>query len=235
MKWFKHDSDANRDAKLEKVLMKYGAEGYGLYWLCLELIAAPIDKANISFELEHDAEILAFRLKIDTLKVDEMMRFFILLGLFETSSATNRITCLKLANRLENSIVKNQQLQEIQELIKKESRTIPDNPGQSRKTPARIDQTRTDQTRTDIKTLSSDFDLFWSIYPKKEGKKKAKQIWESRKLDRISEKIILAVKANIPRWRDPQYIPNPTTWLNGERWNDEIQVKKANNEFAGAI
>ena len=30
MKWFKHDSDANLDAKLQNVLLDYGLEGYGL-------------------------------------------------------------------------------------------------------------------------------------------------------------------------------------------------------------
>jgi len=28
MKWFKHDSDANQDAKLKKLRLKYGAQGY---------------------------------------------------------------------------------------------------------------------------------------------------------------------------------------------------------------
>lgn len=130
MKWFKHDTDANRDPKLEKVLMRYGAEGYALYWLCLELIAAPIDKHNLTFELEHDAEILAHRLKMDSARVEEIMRFMVGLDLFEIDASTTRITCLKLAARLENAIVKNPNLKEIQNLISSEK--IPDNPGQSR-------------------------------------------------------------------------------------------------------
>lgn len=134
LKWFRHDADANRDDKLEKVLMRYGAEGYGLYWLCLELIVAPIDKHNLSFELKHDAEILAHRLRMDSIRVEEIMRYFITLGLFESDQTTNRITCLKLARRLENTIVKNLQLKEIQELIKNnpsKSRIIPDSSGKS--------------------------------------------------------------------------------------------------------
>lgn len=130
MKWFKHDSDANRDPKLEKVLMRYGAEGYALYWLCLELIAAPIDKQKITFELEHDAEILAHRLRIDSARVEEIMEYMIGLDLFEISATSTRITCLKLASRLENSIVKNPNLKQVQRLIKPDA--VPDNPGQSR-------------------------------------------------------------------------------------------------------
>ena len=40
MKWFKHASNANMDAKLQRVLLDYGLEGYGLYWYCLELISS---------------------------------------------------------------------------------------------------------------------------------------------------------------------------------------------------
>ncbi|MEH6451299.1 MAG: Lin1244/Lin1753 domain-containing protein, partial [Oleispira sp.] len=44
MKWIKHDTNANQDAKLKRMRMKYGLEGYGLYWYCLELIAADVDR-----------------------------------------------------------------------------------------------------------------------------------------------------------------------------------------------
>ena len=54
-----------------KVRMKYGADGYALYWLCLEYIVEGIDKHKLTFELEHDAEVLAHELKIDSARVEE--------------------------------------------------------------------------------------------------------------------------------------------------------------------
>lgn len=147
MKWFKHDSRANRDSKIEKVLIKYGAEGYALYWLCLELIADRIDKENISFELEHDAETLGHRLKIDSIKVEEIMRYFVEISLFENTNGI--ITCLKLADRLENSIVKNPQIEQIKKKIRENpglSGTFRENPGQTR-----LDQIRLDKNRIDYK------------------------------------------------------------------------------------
>ena len=33
MKWFKHDSNALHDAKIEKLIMKFGIEGYGDRWV----------------------------------------------------------------------------------------------------------------------------------------------------------------------------------------------------------
>ena len=51
MDWFKHDSTANLDDKLQEVLLDYGLEGYGLYWYCIELIVSRVSPENITFEL----------------------------------------------------------------------------------------------------------------------------------------------------------------------------------------
>lgn len=96
MKWFKHQSDSSIDAKLQEVFLDYGFEGYGLYWYCLELIATKVDKNNLTFELEHDARIIARQGGSSAQKVEEMMKRFIELGLFENSEG--RITCIKLSN-----------------------------------------------------------------------------------------------------------------------------------------
>jgi len=42
VKWVKHDTDAHRDAKLRRLMLAYGMEGYGLYWYCVELIAGDV-------------------------------------------------------------------------------------------------------------------------------------------------------------------------------------------------
>jgi hypothetical protein len=39
MKWFKHDSDMHTDLKVQNLVDKYGFESYGIYNLCLELVA----------------------------------------------------------------------------------------------------------------------------------------------------------------------------------------------------
>lgn len=97
MKWFKHDSNANTDAKLKRVRMKYGMEGYGLYWYCLELIAQNVEKHNLTFELEHDAELIAMDTGIHQERVQEMMADFVKWNLFENTEGI--ITCLKMATR----------------------------------------------------------------------------------------------------------------------------------------
>lgn len=117
MHWFKHDADASQDAKLQNVLLDYGLEGYGLYWYCLELIVGKIDVDNITFELEHDARIIARNTGSTAQKVEEMMRYFVAQGLFE-SSASGNVTCLKLAKRLDKSMTSNSRMRELIDKIR---------------------------------------------------------------------------------------------------------------------
>lgn len=97
MKWFKHDSDASNDAKLKKLRLKYGAQGYGIYWYCLELIARNVEKHNLTFELEHDAELIADDFKLSSDLVQHIMTYMVELELFENIDGV--ISCLKMAAR----------------------------------------------------------------------------------------------------------------------------------------
>lgn len=119
MKWFKHDSNANADSKLQNVLLDYGLEGYGLYWYCVELIAGKVDADNITFSLEHDARIIARNTGSTAQKVEEMMRYFVNVGLFENSDGV--ITCLKMAKRLDQSMTSNKAMRAIIDQIKAKS------------------------------------------------------------------------------------------------------------------
>ena len=111
MKWYKHDSDANMDGKLQEVLLDYGLEGYGLYWYCLELITAKVDADNVTFKIDHDSRIIARNTGSTPQKVQEMMNRFVELGLFENSDGF--ITCLKLARRIDKSMTSNPAMREI--------------------------------------------------------------------------------------------------------------------------
>ena len=75
-------------------------QGYGLYWYCLELIAANVEKHNLTFDLEHDSEVISHDTGIHYELVQEMMQFMVELGLFENT--TGRITCLKMALRTDD-------------------------------------------------------------------------------------------------------------------------------------
>lgn len=82
------------------------------------------------------------------------------------------------------------------------------------------------------KESKKNFDLFWNAYPRKKKKKDAEKAFnKSTSLPPIEEhiKIIEAWKVTDQWTKDNgTYIPYPTTWLNGELWNDELPSKQIN-------
>lgn len=73
------------------------------------------------------------------------------------------------------------------------------------------------------------FAEFWAAYPKKSARRDALTAWQSRRFDPLADTIIADVQRRAARhkpWLDG-YIPNPATYLRGERWNDEIEPPKS--------
>lgn len=135
MKWFKHETNASQDAKLKRLRMKYGLEGLGLYWYCLELIGSTVEPHNLTFELEHDAEVIADDLNMHYEKIQEMMLHMIKLELFEQDGVV--IKCLKMAIRADEytqkAIRKTQNSGQSQEMIPTMSGHTPDKIPSNRK------------------------------------------------------------------------------------------------------
>lgn len=73
------------------------------------------------------------------------------------------------------------------------------------------------------------FDQFWDKYDKKVGRKKALQKWMKLKESDI-DKILGVVDDYVKSTPDVKFRKQPLTWLNGEHWNDEIQVKDKKEE-----
>jgi hypothetical protein len=131
--------------------MKYGMEGYGLYWYCLELIASNVELHNLTFELEHDAQIIAHDTGIHSDVVQDMMKYMIELGLFESDGIT--VTCMKMATRTDEYTSK---------LLRKTSGHSPDNvPTLSRHSPDKVPpirrERREEKRKEKVKKESSRF------------------------------------------------------------------------------
>lgn len=70
------------------------------------------------------------------------------------------------------------------------------------------------------------FDRFWQAYPRKIGKQAALKTWSKLKPSAELTEVILAAVEYQKTWNawtkdGGQYIPNPSTWLNQGRWEDE--------------
>ena len=69
------------------------------------------------------------------------------------------------------------------------------------------------------------FDDFWKHYPRKVAKPNALKAWLKLKPDDdLTKKIISAISNQNLASREQQFIPHPASWLNAQRWEDEIKV-----------
>lgn len=101
-------------------------------------------------------------------------------------------------------------------------------------TESKKSQTKTEtKYKTDINTpiapkgakrSDAEFEIFWSAYPTKVGKQPARKAFDKVKVP--VETLVAAIERQkcSSQWSKDggQYIPNPATWLNQERWNDEL-------------
>lgn len=97
MKWFKHDTNAFLDMKLQTIIQKYGMEGYGLYWFCLEHIAQKVEKHNLRFTLEYDATTISRLTNTRKELIQNILSDFVTLGLFDRYGSY--IVCKKMISR----------------------------------------------------------------------------------------------------------------------------------------
>ena len=61
------------------------------------------------------------------------------------------------------------------------------------------------------------FDDFWAAYPRKVGKQAAIRAWPAA--SRFAQQIADDLRTR-QDWSDPTYIPHPSTYLHGRRWED---------------
>ncbi|ALD99826.1 hypothetical protein [Pseudomonas syringae] len=80
------------------------------------------------------------------------------------------------------------------------------------------------------------FPKFWKLYPNKKGKAAAEKVWRKLKVnDDLFTLIVegLARQCVSPAWTKDggQFVPHPATWLNGKRWEDEVQPATNVHQF----
>ena len=74
------------------------------------------------------------------------------------------------------------------------------------------------------------FKEFWSLYPRKIGKAQAEKVFAKALTKIEGDELLQKVElfSEVCKGKDQKFIPHAATWLNQERWNDEIEVPKEN-------
>jgi hypothetical protein len=78
-----------------------------------------------------------------------------------------------------------------------------------------------------VKDIYTDFEQFWKLYPKRTGKGAAREAFK-KALKKTSLEAILsgAKRYNDDPNRDNEFTALATTWLNQERWDDDVLLSK---------
>ena len=71
------------------------------------------------------------------------------------------------------------------------------------------------------------FDLFWKLYPRKVAKLAASKAW-AKLTPAECEKALAVLADHIASWsdRDMDKVPHAATWINGKRFDDELDAPK---------
>ena len=80
--------------------------------------------------------------------------------------------------------------------------------------------------------IDNEFEAFWSAWPRKVAKAEARKAWaQTSRVRPDLQTILTAILAAsaTEQWMrgNGQFIPHAATWLRGERWEDEHEVRLA--------
>lgn len=208
MKWFKHYSDSHTNLKLRDVLAEHGMEGYGFWWVCVELIA----QQGTNFRIKSDKnwkKTLSFDTRIEIKKIDALLNYFSETNLIDKKALENGDLFIpKLKDYGDEYTDK------VRRLSRQGTDTIV------------LDKTRTEEIRLEQNKI---FQEWWDLYPSSARNVKKAQAEIKLLLTALTvaeakkrlEKLRLQ-KSSDRKWIGG-YIPNMSTYLNQERWNMDVE------------
>jgi hypothetical protein len=84
--------------------------------------------------------------------------------------------------------------------------------------------------RTPGVPVAGGFERFYLAYPRKKGRAEAQQAWRKVNPEEVDAIFARLEILKLGEWKgkDLQYIPYPGSWLNGRRWEDEIEAGGSN-------
>lgn len=242
--YFSHDSNARNDPKILMLRADYGMEGLGFYWCLIEIMA---EQADYKININDSRQVKAFALHLNS-KTEFLLKLI--------EDCASEYGLFKNDNGLiySESLLRRMQLKDaIREKRKKagkkggKAKANNSNDGQANakqepsKPEASEEQVSSNEkekeTKKKLKEMKEkNFSFFWDAYPNKKAKLKAESSFMKLDLtDDLFKSIMdgLEKHKNSPEWKkdNGQYIPHPSTWINQERWNDEIKTQQTGLTF----
>jgi len=226
---FKHDFNAHNDEKILDLRMDLGMEGYGVYWYLVELLAQ-----SDGYKLNTNYKRLAFSMQIDEkiLKavVEDYGLFCIEKELFFSKSLIERMIRLDEIKRKRAEIgAKGGKSKAIgKQLVSKTEPIAKQNQAEESKgEESKVKKRREEDNKEKKKIITELFVSWWGFYDKKLDRKKSEILW-NRLTDGARAKCLEVVHEYVKSTPNPTYRKHPTSYLNGECWDNEILPDNVN-------
>lgn len=228
--WLKLKEDFFSSKRIKRLRNLAGGDTYTIIYLKMQLKALK-DDGKLYFDgiMENFAEELALDIDENPDDVSMVISYLASVGLLETDD--DFVYKLTYMDNIIGSETAHTQRQRDYIQRKKEREASLNDAGvtQMLRSGDAEKEIELEREYRDIPPLppkgDDEFDAFWKAYPKKVGKADAKKKFKTA-LTKVSLDTMLAALEAQKTWsqwqRDGgQYIPNASTWLNQERWNDE--------------
>lgn len=249
--YFSHDSNARHDPKMTAMRAVYGAEGYGWYWMLIEMMMESSDY-KLDMQSKYTFNAFALQLQTDSMQMKKFVEDCI--NEFELFESDGQFFW-------SNSLLRRMDKRKITSKKRSEAANKRWNNAKSSNSNANAMQTDAKESKgkeieieskgkeikeikeKDIVVDSDECDIafqkFWDLYPtkgsnKKMSLKKWQTLWKNKKI--VLDEMLDGVNRYVSYQNHHGYsICAAQVFLNQERWNDEWVVEAVNKKGGATI
>ena len=236
--YFSHDSNARNDQRLMKLRMKYGPEGYGIYFMIIEILR---DTENYTLHLSN-IDSICFDVRSDEEKVSDILKNYNLFEIdgeyFYSRSLSRRMEKLDRIKEIRRESGKKGAIAsaKVRQVPNSDKAFVEQVKHSKAKQIKEKDSKEKERKENKLEIpISLSFDIFWSIYDYKQLRPDCEAIWNGEKKNkrglRINDEIRQEILDHLPAYVEnthkdgdfPQR-KHPKTYLNNNGWEDEVVI-----------
>ncbi|OJV40853.1 MAG: hypothetical protein BGO29_14900 [Bacteroidales bacterium 36-12] len=243
--YFPHDCNARNDEKILAIRMRYGAEGYGVYFMIIERLRESSNYIHVK-----DYNTIAFDLRVSSGLIKSIIEDFGLFAFTDDGKCFYSESLLARMKPLDNLRTQRQEAgkksAEKREEIKKNSDNLTAIQRPLTKKPTTVDKKTNKEDNIKVKknkeeNIKEEFERFRKFYPGTKGGLNV-EFENFRKKNRDYQDVVFLLYPAIEKlleWRKQKkgsgkFVPefaNLQTWINQRRWEVELESIEKNADI----
>ncbi|WMT42810.1 DUF4373 domain-containing protein [Paenibacillus sp. D2_2] len=232
--YFSHDCNARHDPKMTAMRAAYGAEGYGWYWMLIEMMMESSDY-KLDMQSKYTFNAFALQLQSETMQMQKFVQdcinefeLFVSDGQFFWSKSLLRRMEKRKKTSEKRSEAANKRWSNAN-ASKSDANAMQNDAKESKGKESKVNENIKDICVSDESNkYDSEFENFWSAYPPKRKRDKAKtyKTWlkKTKSFDKVkmTECVERYAADKKTIGYDGSYAKMPTTFLNAETYKDYL-------------